>query len=129
MILDTAFIIDVLRGDESVEGHLADLDRSSPLHVSAVSVMELWEGIHLSDSTNRERQAVREVLEGLTELPFDRACAMRAGKLNAELRKRGRSIEAADAMIAATALVRDRPVVTRNVSHFDHIEGLEVISY
>ena len=32
-------------------------------------------------------------------------------------------------MIAATALVHDYPVVTRNVDHFERIEGLEVVSY
>jgi tRNA(fMet)-specific endonuclease VapC len=32
-------------------------------------------------------------------------------------------------MIAATALVHDRPVVTRNVGHFDRIDGVTVVSY
>jgi len=32
-------------------------------------------------------------------------------------------------MIAATALLNDKPVITSNVKHFERIDGLEVRSY
>ena len=41
----------------------------------------------------------------------------------------GRPVDVADAWIAATALYLDIPLVTHNRRHFDHIEGLELVSF
>jgi predicted nucleic acid-binding protein len=44
-----------------------------------------------------------------------------------ELRQE-RKMGLADAIIAATALVHQLPLVTRNVDDFNHIAGLEIIN-
>lgn len=129
MILDSTFLIDVLRGSGDVAELISDLDASGTAFVSAVTTMELFEGIHLADATERERTAVEELLTDANEIAFDRDCAIRAGRISADLSSSGESIGVADVMIGATALVHDRPVVTRNVDHFERIEGLEVVSY
>jgi len=129
MILDTAFLIDVLRGDETVEETVRTVDESGSARVSTISIMELWEGIQLADSTDGERAAVRELLDGLHEVPFDRACAIEAGTIDAALRQSGTTIETPDVQIAATARVHDEPVVTRNVDHFERIDGVSIVDY
>lgn len=129
MILDSTFLVDVLRGREDVSSHVEELDASGFPSVSSVTVMELWEGIQLSDASAAERRAVEELLTDIDELPFDRECATTAGQLNAELIEAGTPIDGSDVMIAATALVHDRPVVTRNVDHFERIPDLDVVSY
>ena len=90
--------------------------------------MELHEGIHLADSSDRERAVVTSLLSDLRELPFDRDCAMAAGKSNATLRRAGTPIEDADVMIAATAVVNDVPVVTNNVDRFERVDDLEILT-
>lgn len=129
MILDTSFLVDVLRGDAVVEETVATVDECGTAQVSAVTVMELWEGIHLATATEDERAAVGELLEGLHELPFDRECATVAGEISAGLRDSGEPIDDADVMIAATARVHDVPVVTRNVDHFERIDDLDLVAY
>jgi len=129
MILDTTFLIDVLRGAGDVSDLIEEIDATGTPYVSAVTVMELHEGIHLADATDEERERVRELLTGINELPFDRACAMQAGEINAGLVSEGEAIDETDVMIAATALVDDRPVVTRNADHFERVEGLDVVTY
>lgn len=129
MILDSTFLIDVLRGSSDVTELIEDVDASATPFVSAVTVMELHEGICLADATEDERANVRQLLTDLNELPFDRECAVRAGRINADLVASGEPIDETDVMIAATALVHDYPVVTRNVDHFDRIDGLAVRSY
>ena len=129
MILDSTFLIDVLRGDADVSELIGEIDASGTPFVSAVTVMELHEGVHLADATDAERSRVSELLAGINELPFDRACAMRAGEITARLVSEGEPIDETDVMIAATALVNDRPVVTRNVDHFDRIGGLDTVTY
>jgi tRNA(fMet)-specific endonuclease VapC len=129
MILDTTFLVDVLRGDSDVASRLEAVEESGAAFVSAVTIMELAEGIRLAEASDAERRAVIELLEEVTELPFDRPCAMRAGELNADLVASGDPVDETDVMIAATALVHGYPVVTRNRSHFDRFDGLEVVSY
>lgn len=129
MILDTSFLVDVLRGKETVDGLVETVDRKGPARISSVTVMELWEGIQLADSSSDEKQAVEDLLEGLRELPFDRACAMTAGTISADLRQSGRQIETTDVQIGATARVHDLPVVTNNPDHFDRIDDVEILSY
>lgn len=129
MILDTTFLIDVLRGESTVEDTMERVDETGTASVSAVSVMELWEGVHLTESSAEERDRVEELLDGLYETPFDRECGKEAGRISAELVTSGQGIEDADVMIAATALLHDEPVLTRNTSHFERIDGLDVRSY
>ncbi len=129
MILDTSFLIDVLRGEDTVEEAVQTVDERGMAHVSSVTVMELWEGIHLADSSENERTVVKNLLTDVRELPFDRECATTAGEINAALQRNGNTIEDADVMIAATALVHDVPVVTNNVDRFERIEDLEILTY
>lgn len=129
MILDSTFLVDVLRGNSDVVELEANLDASGTAFVSAVTTMELFEGIHLADATDGERTAVEELLTDVNDLPFDRECAMCAGRISAELTASGEPVHVTDVMIGATALVHERPVITRNVCHFERIEGLDVVSY
>jgi predicted nucleic acid-binding protein len=127
MILDTSFLIDLLRGEESVE-EVTDISASSTFFVTPVSVMELYEGVCLAASAG-ERREVERLLDGLRELEFTNAAAKRAGEVNAELHEDGQPIDVEDVMIAAVALENDESVVTRNTDHFDRIEGLETVTY
>lgn len=129
MILDTTFLVDVLRGDPAVETWEAELSESGAVAVTPVTVMELWEGVHRAETTETERERVGELLDGLAEAPFDTASAKRAGAVNASLADSGTPIDVEDVMIAAIALERDEAVLTRNGSHFGRVDGLTVETY
>jgi len=129
MILDTTFLVDVLRGSESVADLVGEIDRTGAPFVSSITAMELSEGIRRSDASAAERAAVEDLLTDIEEFPFDHDCATRAGDLVVELEQAGEPIETTDAMIAATALVHGHAVVTRNVDHFERVDGLEVLTY
>lgn len=129
MILDTSFLIDVLRGERTVEEAVQTVDERGTAQVSSITVMELWEGIQLAESSTHERTVVQNLLSDVREVPFDRECAMAAGRINANLQREGTPIEDADVMIAATARVNDVPVVTNNVEHFERVEELEILTY
>lgn len=129
MILDSTFLVDVLRGTSDVSDLEADIDARGTAFASSITVMELYEGIHLTNASEAERSAVERLLNDLTELSFDRECAITAGRINAELVDEGNPVDETDVMIAATGLVHDQPIVTRNVDHFDRIQDLEVVTY
>lgn len=67
-----------------------------------------------------------EIVPRCTWLPIDAAVCVCTADLTAGLRRSGRILDWADLFIAATALVHGKIVVTRNVRHFDRIEGLLV---
>ena len=50
-----------------------------------------------------------------------------AGVRNESVRK-GRQMSAADAWIAATALVLSAPLITNNAKDYRHLDGLDLVS-
>jgi predicted nucleic acid-binding protein len=126
LILDTSFLIDLLRGRESAK---KVNDEIRPGKITPISVMELWEGVQLTDKTSEERKAVQKLLEELKEAEFDTESALEAGRISAELQEKGEIIQPEDIMIAGVALRNDEKLLTREISEFEKIEGIETVSY
>jgi len=130
MIQDTSFVIDLLRGDENAERLLDIVEKEArPQKVSSVTVLELYEGVARSQTPETKRERILEILETKHVVNADHTVMRKAGKLSGELINRGERIEREDCIIAATALLNDEPVITRNIKHFGRIAGLEVRSY
>jgi len=130
MIEDTSFVVDLLRGDPDAATRLDLLERERvPEKVSAVTVLELHEGVRRSETPRAERTSILEILETKTVVDADREVMREAGRLSGELNARGEPIEREDCIVAATALSEDEPVVTRNVDHFERVPDVEVRSY
>ena len=97
--------------------------------VDPIILGEIRFGILLLPAGSRRRRLERWFREGVTRvqcLPWDAAAGLRWAKLLAELRVSGRSMPIKDSLIAATALVHDLVVVTRNARDFTNA-GLKVI--
>jgi predicted nucleic acid-binding protein len=130
MIQDTSFIVDLLRGDEHAIQLLDLIERGArPQKVSAVTVLELYEGVARSGTPEAKRTQVLDVLETKHVVSADHTVMRKAGRLSGSLISAGERIEREDCIIAATAMVHDEPVVTRNTDHFKRIDGLDVRSY
>lgn len=119
---------------------LIDLDTlppsSLPLtsEVAAVSVAELSAGLHTTtDTIQRSLRMTRLLMieANMDPLPFDDSAARIYGNLSALMIAAGRNPRPRrlDLMIAATAVVNQLPLFTRNVDDFKGLESqLEVIS-
>jgi len=59
-------------------------------------------------------------------VPFDEAAAQSAGRIAAERRRLGRTVEIRHVQIAGIAAARRAAIATRNVRHFEGL-GLELI--
>jgi predicted nucleic acid-binding protein len=68
----------------------------------------------------------REILPLPIWLPIDERVALATADLRASLRKSGKPIEMSDALLAATALVHELVLVTRNVRHFQNVADIAV---
>ena len=109
LLVDTDVCIDHLEGDKR-------LPRRGRLAFSVITRAEL-----LAGGSDAEA-AVRRLLAGMDELIVDRRIADRAG----ELRRLG--LRMPDALIAATGLVHQLTLVTRNTADFRKAPGLRVRS-
>jgi tRNA(fMet)-specific endonuclease VapC len=70
------------------------------------------------------------LFNSLNVFPFDHASAIKAGAILGKLVRKGMKIDSLDGMIAAIALMHGcNVIVTRNVKHFERIEGIEVEGY
>jgi len=112
-LLDTDVIIWHLRGHEPTEAILRAIEGEQPLGCSALSVFEVWSGVR-----SREEDPTRRFLETLHQVPADGPIAEAAAEYWRHFRHRGVTLGRADALIAATARVRDLVLVTYIRDHY-----------
>jgi predicted nucleic acid-binding protein len=92
-------------------------------HVPAVSAVSVVEVLGYHRLTDPERQFFEEFFAAATVLPISGAVVEQAVKLR-QIRK----VTLGDALIAASALVHGRRLVTRNVKDFEWIAGLNLLN-
>ncbi|MBS3145855.1 PIN domain-containing protein [Candidatus Woesearchaeota archaeon] len=129
MILDTSFIIDLMRNDQESIKKIAGLKKTSTnLMSTTLSVFEIWQGIEDLESEEKKDKIVK-FLSSIGFLTLDVASAKKAGTIYTKLRRNGIDIGAVDSLIGAIALLHNQTILTRNVKHFNRIEDLKVESY
>jgi len=130
MILDTTFLIDVMRGDSAAAEKIKYLiEKGVPLAVTTINIFELFSGVAQCSKPALERARISHILNNQTIWPLDKASAERGGRVHGELARQGTEIDPEDAMIAGIALEHNEAVLTRNVKDFSRISGLHVETY
>lgn len=97
----------------------------------AVTIAELVHGIYRADTPDRRerrRTFVNDLKAVLPVYPITDSTAELVGKIGAESSATGVTIPFDDLLIGACALERGYAVATRNLRHFQKIEGLNLIS-
>ena len=107
---------------------LGEMDGVTETEVSVVTIAELTVGVLMaSDADRPARVATLSAVESTWDpLPVDAEVARQFARIVAALRTDGRRIPILDALVAATALVQQIPVVTQD-QDYDAIPGVEVI--
>ncbi|MBM4393852.1 MAG: type II toxin-antitoxin system VapC family toxin [Deltaproteobacteria bacterium] len=119
---DTSVVIDL--------EHIPTADLPEELAICAITLAELAAAPHATDDEGEraKRQDRLQRIEALMEpLPFDADAARAYGRVYAATRAAGRKPRgprAVDMLIAAVALSRSLPLVTRNPSDFAHLAGV-----
>lgn len=121
-VLDTDVLIDYLRGKGAGWVLVRELRETLLYLVTSVSAFELA----LGRSYAADPRPAKGVLAA-PRLPLGHTAAIRGGLVLAELRGRGEAIDVRDAMQAGICLDARVPLVTRNLAHFERIEGLDVL--
>lgn len=124
-LLDTSIIIDYLRGDASMIALLNNL--RGEITSSTICLAELFEGVYRDKNKKQARKIIRDFFTTLSAVyEVNQEVAEKFGELRAELKKEGNVIEDIDIFIAATSIVHDAILVTKNKKHFSRIKNLEI---
>ena len=116
VLLDTTFVIDLRRGDQSAREIWQQIrQRSIAASYSSITAYELW----LSKDLNSSDEAIFRVLfTFLEEAPLTVDAAAQTAIWLRDMPRRTRDRRLRDAFIAASAAERGEPVYTRNVRDF-----------
>jgi predicted nucleic acid-binding protein len=120
VLVDTSVIIDYLRGDAGAETILERERARGPLHASEITRLEVLAGVRES-----EAGGTRALLSTLIWHSVDAIVAERASELGRTWLPSHQSIDGADLAIAATAIIMEATLLTRNVRHFPMFPGLK----
>ena len=112
-LLDTDILVNVGRGDAAAIAQLSDIMTVERVHVSAVTEMELIVGCrNKSELRNLAKLLERFVVVPLTpEITTTSITLLKTYRLS-------HGLLIADALIAASALVTDRVLLSGNAKHF-----------
>lgn len=120
MLVDTDVLIWHLRGFPQAT---RKLDSFSALTISAVTYMELLQGLRSKAEMNALQQSL--AMRHTQRLPLTPAITERAMALMEDM-VLSDGLQLGDALIAATALEHKLPLLTGNVKHFSAIATLHV---
>ena len=125
-LLDTSILIAFLRGEEDVVSKVeAYLEEFDMLNLSIITYYEILRGLRYIENEKKLR-GFEELMDKSEIITLAREVMDRASEIYAELKRRGKLIEDADILIAASCLVKGMVLVTDNEEHFRRIEKLEV---
>ena len=113
VLLDTCFVIGLLRGTELYWNYLEQLLEWTAPSVSAVTRAEIYAGCHPSEETG-----TRAVLSCFRTIAVSSVIADLAGRFVYRYARRGLTLHLEDALIGATAVQEQLVLITQNVSHF-----------
>ena len=130
LLIDTSVLVAAERGQLDLERLLARLG-GEEVAIASITASELLHGVHRLRGASRARSEVlvERLLDRLPVIDFDLATARVHAALSAELRARGTPVGAHDLLIAATAVLLDYAVATRDLRSFPRIKGLKVLPW
>ncbi|MGH9128846.1 MAG: PIN domain-containing protein [Acidimicrobiales bacterium] len=122
-LLDTSFFVATESGRP-----LGEMEGVTKTEVSVVTLAELTVGVLMANDVDRPvRLATLSAVESTWDpLPVDAEVARQFARIVAALRAGGRRVPVLDALVVATAVVEQIPLVTQD-RDYDIIPGVEVI--
>ncbi len=134
IVLDTSTCIDYLDGNEKLKEII--FEQESIIHITAITVYEINIGLERTKrkiSVERYKYLYRTWMEFISRMeifPLGFKEAEMASKICDTLESKGQIIDDNDILIAGIMLTNGiKKIITKNVRHFERIEGIEIIKY
>ena len=130
MILETSFLIDLMKGRPEAIALAEDLDRSGvPTYLAAPALFELWVGVGRAARRREETEAVEDLVATFDVMAMTDEDAREAGLLQARLGRRRRTMGTVDVIVAGMAKARGHPLITGDRSFSAVADEIEIRTY
>lgn len=120
MLIDSDVLIWLTRGQERAKSRLSQIN---PWRISAITYMELAQGCRSKQELERAKRGLAFMHTQI--LPLTPGISERAMRL-IDVFALSNGLQAADALIAATAIEHNLTLLTGNIKHFAPIEQLKI---
>jgi predicted nucleic acid-binding protein len=127
VLLDTNILSEPLRKTPHRKVYARLGVQAGNFAASVITLHELRFGAMLHPESERFWSKIEmRVLPLVQWMQIDDAIALKAADLKVHLHRKGQTACTSDCLIAATALVHDWVLVTRNTEHFRQMPGLQL---
>jgi len=123
-LLDTNICVYFLKGLYNLHKKI-EKEEVGNCFISEITVAELKFGAENSDSRDKNRKTVDEFVNKFAVIPIFNSLDIYARE-KARLRKKGMPLDDFDLLIGATAISNNLILVTRNISDFERLKGIEI---
>jgi len=123
-LLDTNICVYFLKGQYELNKRIEKAEVRN-CFISEITIAELKFGAENSENKEKNRKTVDEFVSKFIIIPVFNSLDIYA-KEKARLRKKGLPLDDFDLLIGATAISNSLTLVTRNVSDFERLEGIEI---
>lgn len=127
--LDTSTIIDFFNDDK--EAIRVIEEAQEPLASTIINYLEIYFGLDLNNKNHQlEAQDYDRFFDTIMTLNLTKDTSKHISRIYWELKGKGKINDKFDCIVAATFLANGiNKIITKNKKHFEHIEGIQVISY
>jgi tRNA(fMet)-specific endonuclease VapC len=128
--LDTDVLIDYLRkpSDEVKRVMESVFERKVSACTTSVNAFEIWLGAYLAPKKVELVRDTEDFFGQLEVVNFNYESSVEAGRVLADLRKRGETIEIRDLFVGCICKISGMPLITRNLKHYRRVHGLKVLT-
>ncbi|MFB6099989.1 MAG: PIN domain-containing protein [Candidatus Nanohalobium sp.] len=132
MILDTSFVIDLMKGEKKALNKLEELKENEvSVRITSLTGYELYLGVKNLDKPEKEKDKIEAFMDKVLgeRVPYRWDHGKKSAEIQSKLKDQGEMIDLPDILIASVAAETGEKILTRNGKHFEKVEGIEVESY
>ena len=123
-LLDTNICIYLFKGLFNIAEKIEAIGTGN-FFISEITIAELKYGAANSDFPERNTLKISQLQQQFTVIPIFSSLDIYARE-KATLKKAGKMLDDFDLLIGATAISNNLTLITRNVSDFDRLNGIEI---
>ena len=124
-MLDTNICIYAMKNKPEIVQQKINQNIQQGLCISSITLAELEHGVQKSINKATNAANLKNFVQIISILPFDKESAVEYGKICAYLQKNGTPIGPFDTLIAAHALSKNLTLITNNVREFERVPDLK----
>ena len=124
-VLDSDILVAALRGDEQTKNKIKSI-KTEKCFTTVVSIIELFQGAMIHSKREEKVKDVYNLFSSINVYNLDFSSSVVAATIFSKNRLSGNIIDAFDVLIASICLAKNEKIITRNVSDFSRIKGLDI---